>query len=527
LPGTITSSGGALLLDFRSDCATTATGWVASYTSTVSSGGGDHIPPTTASVVNGNWQTQNFTANFTDADNAGGSGLEKSYYEVIDYDGTTWSANATHGFFKDNFDVAISPAWTQKSGNWSISSQQLYQSDTTNGNTNIYAALAQNLSNRYLYNFVATISGGAGGAGRRAGFHFFCDNADSSNRNNSYFVWFRVDDNALQIYKVVNNVFGAPVYTATATFNPGQSYDYKVIYDRTTGLIRVYQNNALIGSWTDPIPYTNGNYISFRTGNARLKVDQLDVFRSRYPSVNVTVGAGNANDIRYQNPDPATFSAKVKSICSDSAYNLSAIDYNNINVDWTPPQAIDSIRDGLGADINVTTSTTQLSANWSQSFDVNSGIAKYWFCIGTTPGDSNVVGWTSNMDSLNVTATGLSLTVGQWYYFSVKAENGAGLQCAKIISNGQQVVATTGINKFVAGNQQFAIYPNPTSDLLNVVVSSALETYQELMVYDMIGNLVLKSEIENQKNIIDVSNLSTGVYFVRIGSSTQKFIIQH
>jgi len=530
-PGTITSSTGSLLLDFRSDCATTDSGWVASYTSNTSTAA-DHVPPTTQSVVNGIWQTHNFTSSFTDADNTGGSGLEKSYYEVIDFDGTAWGANATHGFFKDNFDVTISPAWTQKTGAWSVSNQALYQSDTTNSNTNIYAALAQNLSNRYLYNFTMKI--GSNGTNRRGGFHFFCDNPDSSNRNNSYFVWFRVDNSQLQIYKVVNNNFGSPVYQSTVTINANQAYDYKVIYDRVSGLIRVYQNNVLIGNWTDPSPYTNGGYISFRSGNASITVDQIDVFRSRAATANITVGAGNANDIRYQNPDPATPSAKIKSICSDSATNLSAIDYNNINVDWTPPQTIDSIRDGLGSDINITSSISSLSANWSGSFDQESGIAKYWYCIGTTPGDSNLVVWTDTMLSQSTTKNNLHLTQGQWYYFSVRAEDGAGLKSVKITSNGQMVdtTATTGISQFKAENLILKIYPNPAKNTLNVDYSLTNETTIKWQVSNLIGQVVLQSEDVKASGTytqsLDIAMLSKGLYLLNITTNgsqkTVKFI---
>jgi len=49
---------------------------------------------------------------------------------------------------------------------------------------------------------------------------------------------------------VVNNNFGSPVYQSTVTINANQAYDYKVIYDRISGLMRVYQNNNLIGNWT-------------------------------------------------------------------------------------------------------------------------------------------------------------------------------------------------------------------------------------------------------------------------------------
>ncbi|HRD40890.1 MAG TPA: hypothetical protein PLC65_19840, partial [Bacteroidia bacterium] len=211
-PGPITSTNDSLLVEFRSDCATLASGWVASYTTNVVvTSAPDVIAPTTSVATLGAWKTTTFSATFTDLDNTGGSGVEKGYYQVIDFNGTEWRANYTRGFFADNFDNAIHPEWTQKTGTWGISNNALEQSDETStaaGNTNIYASLTQNLSNRYLYHFLAKIEGT--GTNRRAGLHFFCDNADSTNRNNSYFVWFRLDDQKIQIYKVVNNNFGLP-----------------------------------------------------------------------------------------------------------------------------------------------------------------------------------------------------------------------------------------------------------------------------------------------------------------------------
>ncbi|HEX7412502.1 MAG TPA: N-acetylmuramoyl-L-alanine amidase [Bacteroidia bacterium] len=517
LPGTITSSTGSLLLDFRSDCSTTDIGYAADYTSNASTAT-DHIPPITSSVINGTWQTQNFTTTFVDADNVGGSGLEKSYYQAIDFDGTNWGANNTHGFFADDFTAAISPLWTPKTGTWSISGSALYQSDTTLTNTNIYAPLTQTLSNRYLYYFTAKI--GSNGTNRRAGFHFFCDNPDSSNRNNSYFVWFRVDQSQLQIYKVVNNVFGTPVYTSTVTVNSNQYYNYIVIYDRTTGLMRVYQNNVLIGSWTDPSPYSSGGYVSFRSGNADMWVDQFRVYRSRAASVNVSVGAGNANDLRYQNTNPTTPAAHINSICSDSATNLSAFESNVVNIDWTPPAAIDSVRDGTGTDINVTSSKTSLSANWSGSSDINSGIAKYWYCIGTTAGDSNVVAWGDTMLSTSTTKTGLHLTQGQWYYFTVKAQDGAGLFSIKTSSNGQKVDTTSGtigIQQVTGNNNQVTIYPNPANTIINVKLKmkDGIQTAEYKMM-DMLGNTVKQSIIYNLEFIVDIADLAPGIYLLNL-----------
>jgi len=80
--------------------------------------------------------------------------------------------------------------------------------------------------------------------------------------------------------------------------------------------------------------------------------------------------------------------------------------------DTTPPLAIATVNDGTGADIDTATSAIQLSANWSPSSDPESGIARYWYAIGTSPGATNTVNWTDNATSTAVTLTGLSLATG-------------------------------------------------------------------------------------------------------------------
>lgn len=528
-PGTITSSGGSLLLEFRSDCATNAAGWAASWTSNaVPPPPSDSIAPTTVINVANPWQTTNFTANFTDADDTGGSGLEKSYYQVIDYNSTEWRANVNNGFFADNFDNAIHSDWTQANGTWSINTGALYQSNEDSANTNIYAPLNQTLSNRYLYNFYGKIDGA--GITRRAGFHFFCDNASQTNRGNSYFVWLRVDDAKLQIYKVTNNVFGTAVLDIPFTTVAGQWYDYKVIYDRISGKITVYVDNQFAASWTDSSPIATGNAISFRSANANFAINELKVYRSRPASANVTVGAATTNDIRYQNPNPTTFSGKVKSICADSVGNLSTIFAENINVDWTPPSAVDTVNDGLGADIVNTNSLTTLSANWSSSSDTNSSVTHYWYAIGTTPGGTDIVNYTDNWFNQSVTVNGLSLVNGQPYFVSVKAENGAGLQSVATSSNGQ-TVQFVGIDEKTA-SANLTVYPNPFSGNARITYQLSNASKVKITLTDVLGKeLMLYTNPEQAAGKHDVmlnSNelqLAEGMYFVKLETNKgQNFV---
>ena len=512
-PGIVSSTGGAMTIRFKADNATNSTGFQAIWNCST-----DIVAPTTTISAPTTWATTNFTTNFTDVDNPGGSGIEKSFYQVSDYNGTEWRGNNGNGFFNDAFDVAIHPDWTIQVGTWAISTGYLDQSDQTNANTNIWAPLTQNLSNRYLYNWQGKINGT--GTNRRAGFHFFSDNATLPNRGNSYFVWFRVDGSACEFYKVVSDVFTLE-YSVPMTVVANQWYDYKVLYDSISGKMDVYQNNIFVGSWTDPTPYSTGAFISFRSGNCDYEVNDLKVFRSRLPSVTVSVGAATTNDVRYQNPNPATPSCMINSITKDVAGNLSAIASQNVNIDWTIPSSV-AVNDGVAIDIDTTYSLTQLSANWTLSTDVNSGIAKYYYAIGTTAGATDVVGWTNNAMSTSVTKTGLSLIPGQTYFISAKSEDGAGLISNPISSDGQLVLMTTGIND-LSNETSLIAYPNPFNETATVIYNIKNASTVELALVDILGKQIIVQPKENMQSgkhelIINKGelNLATGMYILRL-----------
>lgn len=449
LPASITSSGAELLIEFRSDCATTASGWEISWGSVPGPVPGDVIAPTSVVTATGNWKTTNFTANFVDTDNVGGSGVHHKFYQVIDFDGTEWRANSDNGFFSDNFDLAIHPDWTSQVGTWSTVSGGLVQTDELSANTNLWASLNQDNYDKWLYHFAMNLSGA--GTNKRAGFHFMCDDATLTNRGNSYFIWLRADDDKIQIYKTVNDIFQLEV-DVPYVVNESQWYDIKVVYDKTTGLIQMYINDILEASWLDATPYTAGNAISFRSGDGLMGADNIKVYHNRGSSELVTINTGN--DIQYQNTNPLTHAAKIKTIAIDSSANVSGIGENLVNVDWTVPSNVGGVNDGIAADINVTYTNTELSANWSTAVDLNSDLAHYWYSIGTSPLATDVVPWTGNWVFDTLTKTGLALVEGTTYYVCVYAENGAGLFSDTLCSDGQTLQAPTGVpvSNFVVPN---------------------------------------------------------------------------
>jgi spore germination protein YaaH/PKD repeat protein len=427
-PGTFTSSTGAVTFRFTSDNATTKPGFVANYTCA-----NDVVAPVSIVSTPQGWKTQDFSATITDSDETDGSGLDKRFYQVLDFDGADWRANAQNGFFSDNFDQsAIHPEWAVASGSWSLTNGYLHQSDQANTNTNIFAALNQNNHNQWLHNFALKIGGT--GTNRRAGYHFMCDDGSLPNRGNSYFVWFRADNDKIQIYKVTNDVFSLQADIAYP-IEHSQWYTVDVSYDKLTGEIDVWLDNSIAASWTDPSPLTSGNAISFRSGDCTLEANNLKVYHNHTGNPVITIG-NPAGDLRYQNTQPSVAGGRVKSLAIDVAKNISAVSFEDVNVDWTPPIGLSSVNDGLSTDIDIVNITTQLSANWSSANDPHSGIAGYEYAIGSSAYGTDVLNWTDNGVNTSVTVTGLNLNYGTTYYYSVRAINGAGLITSAISSDG-------------------------------------------------------------------------------------------
>lgn len=88
-----------------------------------------------------------------------------------------------------------------------------------------------------------------------------------------------------------------------------------------------------------------------------------------------------------------------------------------------------------------------------------------------------------------------------------------------------------GIDERVLEESGFGIYPNPTSDIITVQFENSLNV-ELVSILDISGKKVKELTIKAGVNSlpVDVSNLSSGVYFVNVvstqGTSTQKLIIK-
>ncbi|MBX3163830.1 MAG: T9SS type A sorting domain-containing protein [Bacteroidetes bacterium] len=88
-------------------------------------------------------------------------------------------------------------------------------------------------------------------------------------------------------------------------------------------------------------------------------------------------------------------------------------------------------------------------------------------------------------------------------------------------------IGCVGIDKFEIGSEKFEVYPNPASQMLNVESPPSLKGGTvEIYVYDVLGNVILNEKLNIENNVaqINVSALKSGMYFLKIGNATRKFV---
>ena len=74
----------------------------------------------------------------------------------------------------------------------------------------------------------------------------------------------------------------------------------------------------------------------------------------------------------------------------------------------------------------------------------------------------------------------------------------------------------------VEHNTHVTVYPNPAVDQLHVTLSKNAD----IVIYNIMGQAVKNVEGHVGANSLDISELNAGVYFVKAGSGTQRFVVK-
>ena len=79
------------------------------------------------------------------------------------------------------------------------------------------------------------------------------------------------------------------------------------------------------------------------------------------------------------------------------------------------------------------------------------------------------------------------------------------------------------------GLRNLLIYPNPTNKILNIFHDR--EIIENVKIYDLHSKIVVEQNTHKSNLVLDVTNLSSGVYFIQIITNNSilwtKFVVQN
>ncbi|MFT7153526.1 MAG: hypothetical protein ACI9Z7_000583 [Alteromonas macleodii] len=109
-----------------------------------------------------------------------------------------------------------------------------------------------------------------------------------------------------------------------------------------------------------------------------------------------------------------------------------------------------------------------------------------------------------------------------YYYFYDWEVEGEGFMC---VSDRTEVVVTIGTVGIEEGELSgVEVYPNPASDFVTVAIPASVEGLVEMNVLDALGHLVYSKTANSGVNQLDVSALSSGIYFLEMRTKSGRHL---
>ena len=125
--------------------------------------------------------------------------------------------------------------------------------------------------------------------------------------------------------------------------------------------------------------------------------------------------------------------------------------------------------------------------------------------------------YTSSGGNATGTTGNMSYTVGQAFYSTKTGTSGN-----YIIEGVQQPYEITIlISEETANNINLTAYPNPTNDYLNINLNNYESNNVTFQLLDMNGKVLKFGKIKDQETKIDVTNLPSTIYIVKINDNNK------
>ena len=267
-----------------------------------------------------------------------------------------------------------------------------------------------------------------------------------------------------------------------------QTERYKIPRSRSAVVVRIISLTSICAAFfissaqVQCVTYDNDTQLEFYWGAANGSVHHYKVFlysvtdgviypqvgeNEKHPPKWATSIVPTSENL-FKVPMPAehgkTYQLQVQAVAFDGTTGPMSDLSDSVKVDMTAPSTPVVTVDG-----DYIASAAQLHTSWTSN-DAESGIVEYQYAVGTTPGGTDMVGWTSTGTEMEATVTGLSPMDGQTYYIDVKAKNGAGTWSDIAVSDGI-IVARQNLHK---GWNLISIY----LDIMDTGLSSVLASIE-------------------------------------------------
>jgi len=392
-PGHIKSSGPALLIEFRSDCATQQSGWCAQWICHNSqTSPSDMTPPTTHILHDESiWVKDNFTLAFDDSDD---TQIRHRLWQIMEYNNFGWQSNPKLGFLCDNFDSELDTSIWLPHGQWQITNHKLTCENGQNGQGNIYAHHHDANAECFLYDFYLTMT-----SGDSCSFFFHLSKDTQQNPWKGYEVRFEKNKHRISLYHINE---GNPTLIGTSgtiSINDNGSYLYRVLWDTTHQIISIFrQQTLLLSCATGSLdPSENETFIGFSSDKSII-IDNLRVYAGRTDSVMITVGSSDTCHMRAQ-AEGGIPMCKVKSIVIDDAFNFSDLAENAIKIDYTPPPTPTRVEAYVTTNNARRSNGIPIYGQWDSVVDEQSGLAGYEYSLYITTNLNTCLreDWTSSI----------------------------------------------------------------------------------------------------------------------------------
>ncbi len=175
--------------------------------------------------------------------------------------------------------------------------------------------------------------------------------------------------------------------------------------------------------------------------------------------------------------------------------------------------------------------TTPPNNDWivSTQLNGNAGTFSFWAkALTDAYGSESFVVYASSTnndpESFTKISAGNNVDVdAEWTEFTYEYPAGTKFVAINVVSNDvfgfclDDVTVSTGTGIEDNEAETFAVYPNPATNMLNIKGEGVAE------VSNMLGQIVMTENVQGNAQI-NISSLESGMYFVRMNGTTQKFL---